>query len=506
MGLWTKYGLAAPGWLGGPKGPEPQYAALPRPARFRLGLEESRGLFPVFGRFLAGRADLLASPYLHELRNLRLPEPPAAAAPAELTAMVSELRILRSAPGRDVFGGLFRGTPVTIEIFHRNPQAAPQREWELFSRHIRELNDQPESAVTKELVLEQFREWLQAQGDRERKRTLLANLREIPSDSIFQFPKLVPELQSEAWIGYEAAQGEAFEPLLLEPDGATKNLDLLAQGFLEQCLLFSLVDAEFRLEELLLLEGGRLGFRTVPTWLPVPVESHQDLLQYLVAAVGADTPRAVQMLCRISAGRDSYLAEERLLSELSSLQPELKINAITPESVTALETYCRAMAKSSLRPPLFLQMFHRNVTLLGQHNELHSPSLDLMDQALWPVLGRLLRYHLEAVSESGKLQEWAVSSGLFLMTAGRQMAVLLEKLRDSDPRITAESDARSRDSRDIQLNRRTTALLRSGILLVLFLFSLLMALRPDAVPLPVFAGIAAVASAVALWFSVAGIR
>jgi hypothetical protein len=212
------------------------------------------------------------------------------------------------------------------------------------------------------------------------------------------------------------------------------------------------------------------------------------------------------MLCRISVGRGSYDAERRLLSELSSLKPELKINAVTPESVTALETYSRAMVRSNLRPPLFLQMFHRNITLLGQHNELIAPAIDIVDQALWPVLGRLLRFHVGEVVKSGRVREWAVSSSLFFMTAGRQMAVMLETLRENDTRITEEADIRGSDSREARLNRRTTSLLRTAIVVAVFLFSAQIALSPGEGTYQLAAGIVALASAIALWFSVLGVR
>ena len=506
MALWDKYGLAAPGWFRSLES-EPRYAALPRAARFRLALEEHGGLFPRFGRFLSGRADLLPSAYLYELRKIKLPALPSSSSPPDdLKQLVPDLQIIRITPACRVFGGSCGGRPVVVEVYNGRDQAAHDREWDVFHRQVRNLNDKPESVVSQESVVQQFRDWLQLQGDLERKRTMLANLQDIIPDTVSEFPKTVAELQSPSWMGYESTAGDPVDKLLSLPDDRTEVMRVLAEGFLEQCLLFSLVDSEFQMDELLVLESGRLGFRTLPAWVTVPVESHQDLLQYLVAAVAGDTPHAVRMICRMSAGRDSYLAEQRLLNELSSLQPELKINAVTPESVTALETYSRAMSQSDMKPPPFLRLFHRNITLIGQYNELLTPSADMIDQALWPVLGRLLRFHIAEVLSSGKVPEWAISSSLFFLTAGRQMAVTLEKLRENDARITPQPDIRAYDSPDAQSNRRTVSLIRSAIVLVVFLFSLQVSMSSGGDFVPLISGGIAVVSAIALCFSVAGIR
>jgi predicted unusual protein kinase regulating ubiquinone biosynthesis (AarF/ABC1/UbiB family) len=509
MAIWQKYGLGKAGWLRAAE-PEARYVALSRAARFRLALEEGAGLHLHFARFLAGRADLLPATYLYELRKVKRDEYlPSIAAPLELAGLAPDLSLIRREPGRDVFKGTFRGKAVVVEAHNAGTASTDERKWDLFHREIRALRDPEASAVSEDTVLQQFQEWVRLHSDLERRRSILVNLRERPSHSLSRFPKLIPELQSPRWMGYEAMEGLPADKALAESEDPAKTLDMLAEGFLEQCLLLSLIDAEFELQELLILKGDGddgVAYRTLPALVSVPVESHQDLLQYMVAAVAGDTPRAVQKLCRMCAGRESYRAEARLLRELSSLRPELKVNVATPESVTALETYSRALAQSDLRPPLFLQLLHRNITLLGQYNEAVNPSADAIEEALWPVLGRLLRFHAGQVVSSGRLQEWAASSSLLFMTAGRQMAVALEKLRDNETRWTEEADLRGDNSRDTQLNRRTAGLLRTAILLVVFLFSVQVSLSSGEDAYRWTGGIAAVASGVGLWLSVLGIR
>src|SRR5260370_41890509 len=68
--VWSEYGLVSlkrrdrGEKRGGPK-------VVPRERRFRQALEDRRGLFAIFGQFLAGRADLLPGSYLAELRGIK---------------------------------------------------------------------------------------------------------------------------------------------------------------------------------------------------------------------------------------------------------------------------------------------------------------------------------------------------------------------------------------------------------------------------------------------------
>jgi predicted unusual protein kinase regulating ubiquinone biosynthesis (AarF/ABC1/UbiB family) len=508
MALWEKYGLATPGWFRAKAG-EPRYTALPRAARFRLALEEGEGLFPVFGQFLAGRADLLPSQYLLELRKIRTsPEtPPTPSLEPELAQQIAGFEPIRTAPGSEVFRARYRGRFIVIEVYRTNRISVLEKSWDPFSRKIRRLKDGPESSVARASVLEQFWEWLQVQADIERKRSLLGNLANAPSFHITRFPSLIAELQSPTCLIYEGMQGAPLDQEFL-PDSSTRSRSfrILVEAILEQSLLLSLIDTEMRLENFLVLPDGSLGYRALPAWISVPVEWHYELLQYVASSAAGDTPRALQMLSRMSSGRDSYAEEQRLLSQLSSLQPELKVNAVTPESVTVLENYWRALAGTPMSPPPFLQLFHRNLTLLGQYSESAPPSRDPIAEALWPVLGRVLRFHLGDILSTGKGREWAVSSSLFLLTAVRQMALAFENLREDNSDMTSALDSKDSDFREARRNRRTMSLIYSAILLIVFLFSIQLAMSPGGGPFPFLAKSVAVAAAAALCVSIASIK
>ena len=68
----------------------------------------------------------------------------------------------------------------------------------------------------------------------------------------------------------------------------------------------------------------------------------------------------------MSSGENSAAGEQHILSRLSALKPELKINVWMPESVAALENYLRALAETTLKSPLFLHLFHRRSVLPEQ--------------------------------------------------------------------------------------------------------------------------------------------
>ena len=508
MAPWEKYGLLSAGWFRS-RAAEPRYAKLPRTARFRLALEEAGGLFPSFALFLAGRADLLPSPYLHEIRKIRLSQKisPAPTLDRELARRISGVAAIRATPGFDAFRAVYQNRSIIVEVYRSDSNPIPEKTWEDFRKKVRKLDDGPEAVIWATPVLEQFREWLQIQADVERKRKMLGNLQDFQSHSVSRFPRLIPELQQPTCLVYEAMEGVPLDRELLPNSGtAAKSLQILAESILEQALLLSLIDTEARLENLLVLPDGGLGFRVLPAWVPVPVESQYELVQYLATAVAGNTPRALQMLCRISRGRNAYQGEQELLSRLSSLQPELKINVTTPESVTVLENYWRALAGAPLHPPLFLHLFHRNLTLLGQYNESVAPATDVIAESLWPVLAGLVRFRLGRLFSTEKSREWIVSSALLFLTTARQAALALEHLREDYSELTAVLERKDSDLREATLKQRTTSVIHSAVGLAMFLFFFQLARSQAGGPWPFLSRAAAAISAVILTILVARIK
>ena len=495
LALWEKYGL-----LGHPlrttTAGEARYASLPRANRFRLALEEAGGLFVWFGQFLAGRADLLPSPSMNQLRGLRAPlnatSPPSLM--PELRGRVSNPELVRVTPGAEVYAATGPEGPIIVEIYPREKPALSERAWSDFRRGIQWLKDSEEAPVAQPFVLERFREWLDLQADVERKRVILRNLQDIPIRCVSRFPRLIADFPSARCLAYDRMEGS---PLVEAGGGVSESgLNVWAESLLEQSLLLSLVDAEAQPENYLLLPDGGLGFRTLPALVSVPVEWHYELLQYVTSAAAGNTTRALQMLSRMSGSENPYGTEQMLLEKLSALQPELKINVVTPASIVALENYWRAQARTPWKPPVFLEHLQRGLTVLGQSSESAAPSSDVVADALWPVLGRVLQFRIGDILSTEKGQEWLVSSGLLAMSAVRQVAITMEQVRDND--LALVLDRQDVESPDGSRNRRVVSLIGSAISLVLFLFFLQLASRAGGGVLGLLAGGAAVVSAVAL--------
>ena len=511
--IWEKYGLAA-SRSGVPRRSMPhegRYAALARPKRFCMALEEAGGLFARFGQFLAGRADLLPGEYIVPLGSIRLRRNDALSPSSvpQINGRVTKNKWLRTTACSEIYSATFENKSVVVEIFRAAEALVSQPELEGLERQLRLLKHSPEAPVASTRVLEQFREWLMLEGNVGRKRTMLRNLEDIPFQAVSRFPRLVLELQSEHCLGYEQAAGLPLPEALSNEKEALPALDSWAESWLEQPLLFSFLDADASLDNYLLLPDGGIGFRTVPALAPVPVEWHDELLQYLTAAVAGNSHRAMQRLSRICSGHSPYRTERMLLERLSALQPELRMHSLPPESIMALENYWRALGRTDLHPPLFLHLFHRNLTVLGQApagsssagNEA-SPR-DVVSESLWPVLARLLQLRVGEILSTDKGPEWLAGSAMALVAAMRQVGVMMEHVRDNDLAFELESEPRG--PREEKRNRRTASVIRCGVGLVLFLFSLEMAERTSGT-LQIVDGLAAMAFAILVAILVARIE
>ena len=508
---WGKYGLLAHRFQTADAG-EARFASLPRPNRFRLALEEAGGLYVWFGQFLSGRVDLLPSTYTSQLRHLRAPkgsgETPPSSVP-ELAGRFTEAELLRVTPASEVYAATGPDGPVVLEIFgsreagERRSQGNGGRvrvpfsepDWASFSRQMRLLIDSEESSAVQPPVLERFREWLLLHADMERKRVILRNLQDIPIRCVSRFPRLLADVPSVRCLAYERMEGLP----LVAAGGAfasESGLHLWAEGLLEQSLLLSLVDAEAQPENYLVLPEGGLGFRTLPALVSVPVEWHYELLQYVASASASNTARALQMLSRMSGSGSPYGTEQLLFEKLSSLQPELKINVVAPESVAALENYWRAMARTEQRLPAFLDYFHRNLSVLGQSSETAGLSSDVVSDAMWPALGRVLQFRIGDILSTERGQDWLASSGLLMMSAVRQLTVSLEQVRDND--LALILDRQESEAANGSGNRRIASVVGSGVSLVSFLFFLQLVSRSSGGAPSLLALLAAIGSAVAL--------
>jgi hypothetical protein len=442
--------------------------AVPRERRFRQALEDRGGLFAIFGQFLTGRADLLPTSYLPELRGIKWSsdEGGAELLTRETGDKLSAFHLIRVAPCAEVYGATYENRSIVVEVYQPAAGVFNGPSWVEFQREIRVLDGGPESPVARSPAIESFRLWLQLQADIERKRTLLGNLRDVPGSSMCRFPALIASVQSSRCLAYEAAGGRPLEDdLRIRPSPANATLQSLIEALLEQSLLLSVVDADLLIENYLWNNGG-IGFRAVPALSPVPVEWHAEFLQYVVCVIAGETRRAIQMLARMSLGRRPRAAERALLRAFAGLQPELKMKASTPGTVSAFETYWRAYAASGMVLTPFLELFHRQMSMLGQwHEDISAPS-DVTTESLWAVMGRILRFRVSQNLTLEKTKGWVMGSGLLAMASARQLAVSLIQVPDDDGAVIL--DPEGDEERGETTGLRAAAIVGTAVALALF--------------------------------------
>ena len=472
--------------------------------RFRLALEELGGLYRTFGRFLAGRADLLPSFYLSELLKI----PPAArpilcdVVRTELGGRVQNLEPLRAGSCFESFRGNYQGQRVVVEIFEKTGKDFFKEEsWKQFCAGIRLLVDDAEHLLGRSSVQEEFQQWLLLQSDIERKRGILKNLQAAPSGCVSRLPRLIPELQSGNALVYEWREGRPLSLEIGRRDSAVRrSLQLFVECFLEQALFLSFVPSDFDPRNLLLTPDQGIAYQVFPAVAAVPAEFNYELLQYTASSVAGETARAIRMLSRIMKGQ----SERLLWQEFSGLQPMLKIGAMTPESVIALENYWRAAAGTGIRAPLFLQLFHRLVTIFGHYNGDVVPSMDLVSESLWPVMGRILRFRLSELASVEKAREWMMGTGLLFFETTRQMGLTLEQLRDNDLSLTVDTtEARPQEPKR---RGRTMNLVTCLLVFAVFLAALQVSLRSPSPAVQISASVLAAISGIILFILIARIN
>lgn len=498
---WAKYGLSAPKFLRRGK-PDSRFASLPQSRRFRLALEEMGGLYTSFGRFLDGRSDLLAASLAEEFRTVK--SVPAERVPTEILKILEPAKPAEVVPvQRGVSSSLYRasyqGQPVVLEVFEPERPDFEEKAWVKFSSGLRSLRDDFEAGLTAGSVLDEFRQWLELQVDVERKRTILRNLQNLPSGCISSFPALVPELQSERVLAYEYLEGRPVESDLAgSPDERQKTLQRVLEAFLEQSLFLSVVSTEIDIASMAALDG-RIAVRYVPALAPLPPASGSDLLHYLCAAIAGDSARAVWMLSRILQRADGADIEGRLWRNLAALRPDLKLEPVRLDSLSSLREYWRAATATGAPVPLSLHLFHRQALYLGHLNAQHAPGADLLSESIWAVLGRVLRFRMGEQLSLGKAQEWLLGSGLLFFGASRQLASILEQMRENDFSLRVETQ-RERSGGQASY-RRTLSILASVISLTGLLLALRAAFAETSTPQMVAAAVALVAGAALIFFS-----
>ena len=313
-----------------------------------------------------------------------------------------------------------------------------------------------------------------------------------------QYPVLIPELSTEKVLCFEWVEGESVASLIAK--GAPQGVQRVAECVLEQFCTIAAVDGDFDPDSMAVTVAGRLAVRRINRMVAIPPSLSHASLKYISSVLASNAPAAAHMLAKLSGGILTNL-EARLLDELSNLEPELKVNLQFPASAAIFEGNWRALTRTGVEKPLFLDIIHRNLIAVGYWNaetaSPPAPACDFIADAQWPVLGRLLRTRLGEMATRETASDWFIGSGLLFFESLRQINRLAEGLRENDLSLGVDLQ-REDDSRKAHQRIRLGILI--GMLLVVFLACLRFAVSAEGVTSKALSAVAVATGFALFWF------
>ena len=496
--------------MGAASSADSAYAGLSDAARFRNALEELGGLFAAFGQFLCWRADLLSTDYLGRLRQLKITVAPIPmgdvtrtisselGANENSTALAQGLepRLCWNTLARCAYHAQYRGRAIAVQVA-RDPIL--DSAFESFEAAVVLIQDERVAEAIRPAILASFREWMRLSDSPARERSYLSALDSVREKTLAQYPVLVPEISTEKLLCFEWVDGETLASCIAK--GSPQAVGRAAECVLEQACSIAAVDGDFDPEAMVLTPSGRLALRRANRLLAVPPALTNTCLKYISAVLASNAPAAAQMLVKLASNRPILSLEDRLLDALSSLEPELKINVPFPPSAAIFEGNWRALKRTGVQEPLFLDILHRNLIAVGYWNaEAAAPTLpaaDFIADAQWPVLGRILRTRLGEMATRETASDWFIGSGLVFFEAMRQMNRLAEGLREND--ISLGVDIQN-DQHEVNPHKRILSGVLIGMLFVAFLACLRFAISAQGLTSAVLSALAIATGFALFWF------
>jgi hypothetical protein len=502
-----RFGLRSRGlWWGPPA--DPVFAGLSQPARFCNALEEIGGLYAAFGQYLCWRADLLRTEYLHRLRQIRVKVAPiGVAAVAQMLSNelgdVGAVLAQRLEPepcwntlARCAYRTQYQGRTIVAQVA-RDP--IPDSAFKSLGKGLRLIDDERLREAFHPTVLASFREWMRISDSPQRERSYLDALAAVRDRTLAMYPAVIPEISAGKVLCLEWVEGEPVAGLIIH--GSAAAVERVAEYALDQVCAVAAADGDFDPDSLVLTPSGRLALRRANRMVAMPPSATQICLKYISAVLASNAPSAAQMLVKLANGRSNMDLESRLLDALSNIEPELKVNLQFPPSATIFEGNWRALTRTGARKPLFLDIMHRNLIATGYWNAdvavAPQPAVDLISQAHWPVLSRILRTGLGNMARSETASDWFIGSGLLFFEALRTLNSLTEGLRENDLSLGVDLQHEEDSSK---LHQRIRSGILIGMLLAVFLASLRFAVSPQGPWSAALSALAAAAGLALFWF------
>jgi hypothetical protein len=441
-------------------------------------LSQLGGLYFCFALFLRWRADLLPGSYISNLRRLRFDSPPVAVssvalairnelspAAEEVAARLSPSPVWNT-PFRTAYRSEYRGEPVFVEVARGATAEESFRELE---KGLRSLTHPELTHIAEQPVMTQFREYISNGESLARERSFLEALSRHRSKSGTEYPVPIPALCSASILCWPAIRGLPASHLIEKGD--TKSSVLITSAILEQFLSLCIVDADLDLDAMV-VRNGRVHFKRLTNAVAVLPRATDTGVQYIAAVLASNATRSAQTLIRLVISQPALDLEKRLMEQFSAIEPELKIKMWFPPSAAAFESNWRALAKMVPSRPLYLDCLHRSLLAAGYWNAdavlAGAPAHDAIAEAIWPAIGGLLRDRFESLNRES-LPEWAIGSGMLMLSTLREVNRQVEELRESDPTVGVDRDEGSQLRRNGRSGLNPIVL---AVLTALFLASL----------------------------------
>ncbi len=441
--VFDRHRLGPPGLWGSSGIPTDENRPDGSAAALSDALAQLGGIYTAFARFLSWRADLLTASYIAQLRRVRLDIPPvpvsalvatlrAEFGPAadELVSALSPLPAWNTL-SRTAYLSRWRGQPVILEVAH---EPVTEKSLLEFEKGLSSLGLPELARIVAPSILLQFRDCIRNGESLVRERSFLEVLSRYRGETLVDYPMLIPELSTAAVLCWPAVEGRKVSELLAQGDSNAPAL--IASAILEQFFSLSMVDADLDLDAMVVDAENRLHFRRLDNPVAVLPGVINTGIQYVSSVLAGNAPRSAQTLIRLMISQPPLDLEKLLMEEFSGVEPELKINMWFPPSAGAFESNWRALAKIAPARPLFLDCLHRNLLAAGYWNadavRAGAPALDAISEAMWAVLGRLIRTQSGVLLSRESAQEWAFGSGLLMFSAVREMNRLVEEMREND--------------------------------------------------------------------------
>lgn len=410
--------------------------------RLRQALEELGGVYLAYGVFLQWRSDVLTSGEIEALAGLNVEitglsrgevegmlAAELGAAGAALAASLCEKPVWRTL-NRTAFAGKVQDQEVVVEVAH---PAATEDEIAAFRSGVAQLGSPQLSGLQSPVVLNEFVDWLRTSETLENERAYLDAISQYGGDTGAVYPLPIRTLSTSRVMVWATVDGTPVEALVQKGDPSVCGL--IARAVLEQFCALGMVECDLRLDSMVITASGKLGFRRLARPAATPPGLSAAALEYVAAAIARDASLSSRTLLRLAISYESPLLEKELISHLSAVDPELKVHRWFPQSAETFEANWRAVSKLGVARHLFLDCLHRNLVAIGywigDTVRLGAPPKDLIADAQWPVVGRILQARVAGLMNVDDAAQWAASTALLALGVMKEASRLAGEIRDN---------------------------------------------------------------------------